>query len=266
MGESAIFRKEDSVAIPVALALHVGVVALLVLQPVRDEIMPIPQRMTVSLASEVSLESTAPVPAPDSRAAIAPSISDTPGLTSENSSDSAVPQPPPLPPSATTRRTTTPPPSPNRDRSRPDRQPTQSANATASGGGSLIGEDFLEGRGSSRTADNTGAPAARFGRTEQAALSSAITRQLREHWDAPNGLEAELLVSIVRWQLNQDGSLKGSPRCQTVSSSITESNRPQASLHCDRAIRAVRRAAPFNLPEQFYSRWDDLEWQFDRRL
>ena len=76
----------------------------------------------------------------------------------------------------------------------------------------------------------------------------------------------ELLVSLVRWQLNPDGTLKGRPTCRTTPSSITESNRPQSSLHCERAIRAVQLAAPFKLPEQFYSRWDDLEWQFDRRL
>jgi len=114
--------------------------------------------------------------------------------------------------------------------------------------------------------DETRAPAATFGSAERAALSSAITRQLRPHWNAPTGVDAEKLVSIVSWKLNPDGSLKGRPTCQTRSSSVTESNRPQAGLHCERAIRAVQLAAPFNLPEQFYSRWDDLEWQFDRRL
>jgi hypothetical protein len=89
---------------------------------------------------------------------------------------------------------------------------------------------------------------------------------LRPNWAAPSGLEAELLVSTVSWELNPDGSLKGTPRCRTAPSSITASNRPQADLHCERAIRAVQRAAPFNLPDQFYDRWKALEWQFDRRL
>ncbi len=266
MGETAIFRKEDSVAIPVAVALHVGVVALLVLQPVRDEMVQIQPRMTVSLASEVSLEATAPVPVQESRAAIAPTLSDEIGESAEIVPAQTEPSIPPPPTRSSTRRTTSNPPSPERDRSRPDRNPTQSNSAAATGGGSVIGDDFLDGRGSSRERDNTGAPAATFGRAERAALTSEITRQLRRHWEAPNGLEAELLVSNVSWKLNIDGSLKGAPSCSTVPSSITASNRPQASLHCDRAIRAVRRAAPFNLPEQFYSRWDDLEWQFDRRL
>ena len=83
---------------------------------------------------------------------------------------------------------------------------------------------------------------------------------------APSGLEAELLVSTVSWDLNPDGTLRGTPRCRTDPASITASNRPQAGLHCERAIRAVQRAAPFKLPEQFYDRWKALEWQFDRKL
>jgi hypothetical protein len=89
---------------------------------------------------------------------------------------------------------------------------------------------------------------------------------LRPHWTAPSGLDAELLISTVSWDLNADGSLRGTPRCRTDPASISESNRPQAGLHCERAIRAVQRAAPFNLPDQFYDRWKALEWQFDRRL
>jgi len=123
-----------------------------------------------------------------------------------------------------------------------------------------------EGKGSSTTTTETRAPAATFGAKEAADLRSAISRQIKRNWSAPNGVEAELLVSVVRWQLNQDGTLKGRPTCRTNPNSITESNRPQSSLHCERAIRAVQLAAPFKLPEQFYSRWDDLEWQFDRRL
>jgi periplasmic protein TonB len=97
-------------------------------------------------------------------------------------------------------------------------------------------------------------------------LSSAITRQIRPHWNAPSGADAERLVSVVNWDLNRDGTLRGTPRCRVDPASITDSNRPQASLHCERAIRAVQLASPFNLPEQFYDRWKALEWQFDRRL
>ena len=79
-------------------------------------------------------------------------------------------------------------------------------------------------------------------------------------------VDAERLVTVLTWELNPDGSLKGRP--QVVSQSgINESNRPQASLHAERAIRAVQLAAPFDLPEEFYDRWKRIrDWRFDRRL
>jgi hypothetical protein len=178
-----------------------------------------------------------------------------------------VPAAPPRPAA----RTATRPPLPTRDRSRPDRTPPKQAAqqakpATKAGGGSRIGDDFLDGKGSSSNTSETRAPAAKFGAQEAADLRSAITRQIKRNWTAPNGVDAELLVSVVSWRLNPDGSLKGRPTCRTNPNSITESNRPQASLHCERAIKAVQLADFSNLPEQFYSKWDDLEWQFDRRL
>ena len=34
----------------------------------------------------------------------------------------------------------------------------------------------------------------------------------------------------------------------------------------EQAIRAVRLAAPFNLPEEFYDKWKTVNSRFDRRL
>ncbi|MEO1730362.1 MAG: energy transducer TonB [Pseudomonadota bacterium] len=274
MGEAIPFRQEDGAGLVVAFALHAAVVAALLLQPITRELAPMPDRMTVSLASEVSLEATAPEIVTDSRAAVALTLDELPVPPVEEASPDTAPQetapPAPTPPPPTTRRSasTQAPPPPDRDRSRPDRRPEepQAAAEPTDAAGSRIGDDFLEGGGSATDTDETAAPAPTFGRRERAALSSSITRQLRPNWSAPIGVDAEKLVSIVSWKLNPDGSLKGNPTCRNVPSSVTNSNRPQAALHCERAIRAVRRAAPFNLPDQFYSRWDDLEWQFDRRL
>lgn len=281
------FRDDEKIGLAAALVLHGALVAVLLMQAVRSEVAVFPERMTVSLATEVGLEAASPDPVSESRASVAPTLAPEP----------APPAPPqPAPPQRVER---TPPPQqrpqpsaaprsqpaqvqPARDRSRPDRaapaprpsaapakraapSPARPAPARPAGG-SRIGDDFLEGRGSSTTTRETRAPAAKFGSAERAALASAITRQLRPNWSAPSGLEAELLVSTVSWELNPDGTLKGNPRCRTAPSSITDSNRPQAALHCERAIRAVQRAAPFNLPDQFYDRWKALEWQFDRRL
>lgn len=264
-------RSDEKVGLAAAVVLHGALLAVLLMQAVRSEVEVFPERLTVSLATEVGLEAASPDPVSESRASTAPTLAPEPAPAP----DVARPEPaervaptPPRPPAPATN----PQPAPARDRSRPDRTQAQQPAATPpkpapkAGGGSRIGDDFLEGRGSSTTTQETRAPAAAFGAAERAALASAITRQLRPNWSAPSGLEAELLVSTVTWELNPDGTLKGTPRCRTAASSITESNRPQAGLHCERAIRAVQRAAPFNLPDQFYDRWKALEWQFDRRL
>ncbi len=274
MGEIALrpgFNTEDKVGLGVAIVLHVLLVALLAMQFMFSPPRSItPQRMTVSLAAEVSLESASPDPVAESRAAIAPTLSDEVAPEVDpvpvEQPDAAVPPPPPPRQARSPARTEPRTPAPPTERSRPDRERAQPAGAARNSGGSRIGDNFLEGQGSSTRTDEAGSPTATFGRRERAALSSAITRQLRPHWNAPTGVDAEKLVSTVSWRLNQDGSLRGRPTCRNQSSSITASNRPQAGLHCERAIRAVQLAAPFNLPEQFYSRWDDLEWQFDRRL
>ncbi len=276
----------DRASLGVAMLLHAALIAVFFVGWERQAQVTREPRMTVSLASEVSLENTGPEIIRESRAAIAPSLSDSPQSEAAQQESTPVSRPvtqdraqspAPAPAraaqparTAPQSRSPAPNPAPSRDRSRPDRRPvTPPAPAAAparQASGSRIGEDFLAGQGDAANTDETRAPAATFGQAERAALSSAITRQLRPHWNAPTGVDAEKLISTVSWKLNLDGSLKGRPTCQTQANSVTDSNKPQANLHCERAIRAVQLAAPFNLPEQFYNRWNDLEWQFDRRL
>ena len=47
----------------------------------------------------------------------------------------------------------------------------------------------------------------------------------------------------------------------------TDSNRPQVERHQEQAIRAVRLAAPFKLPGEYYDAWKLLSpIGFDKRL
>lgn len=269
--ESA-FRSEDRIGLLVAVVLHVALIVALAMQVLFSPSMPeIPQRMTVSLATEVSLESTAPEPVAESRAAIAPTLSDAPVPEAEDAPDdpSQATAPPPAPrPEARSQSSPSAQPD-TRDRRRPEpaRQAPAPNSPTANSGGSRIGDSFLEGQGSSTRTDETRIPASQIGRSARASLQQAINRQLQPHWSAPNGLDAEKLVSVVSWRLNEDGSLRGSPSCRTNRDSITVSNRPQAPLHCERAIRAVRQAAPFVLPDEYYEAWKNITaWRFDRRL
>ena len=69
----------------------------------------------------------------------------------------------------------------------------------------------------------------------------------------------------MRFRLNRDGSLSGAPSC-VGQSGVNDNNAPQKDVHCERAVRAVRAASPFNLPEQFYDGWKTVTSTFDRRL
>ncbi|MBU1252845.1 MAG: TonB C-terminal domain-containing protein, partial [Alphaproteobacteria bacterium] len=133
-------------------------------------------------------------------------------------------------------------------------------------GGSRLGENFLEGAGSSTSTSETRVPASQIGASAKASIIQAIIRQIRPHWSAPQGVDAELLVTQLSFRLNPDGSLNGRPRVVSQSG-VTDSNRPQQDLHAERAIRAVQLAAPFDLPAEYYNAWQTIDGaRFDRNL
>ena len=262
-------RKEEQIGLGVAVAAHVALAAALMLQVDRSPPLAPTERMTVSLADDISLTDTAPDPSDQPAAAMAPTLADTPSSEPMPTVEPAVERPreavvqPPRPQPAPTRAPQPrPQPTTRATQSPPTAQPKPPTPQRTSGAG-RIGADFLEG--SSNADGNRGSPAAEFGAREAASLSSAIQRQLRPHWTAPNGVDAELLVTQVRFRLNRDGSLSGNPSCVSTTG-VNASNAPQKDLHCERALRAVRLAAPFNLPEQFYDKWKLVTSQFDRRL
>lgn len=109
-------------------------------------------------------------------------------------------------------------------------------------------------------------PAQAIGPAVQSALAGSISRQLKPHWAAPQGADADKLVTILSWSLNRDGSLAGPPQV-VRQEGITDANRPQAARHAEQAIRAVQLAAPFNLPPEYYDAWNRVaSFRFDRKL
>ncbi len=283
MARTANFLREDRLGLTVALVAHIALAALFLVQGEERAALVTPERMVVSLADEVSLESTAPDPSAEPAASYAPALADVPAPPVAAAADPAertvpreVPQPAPVaaPRPEPTRqpRTETPRPRPAAARpssSAPTPAPAPAVAASAPTtprertGGSRIGADFLEGRSNSE--GRAGSPATAFGASEAASLNSAIARQLKPHWQAPSGVDADQLVTIVRFRLERNGSLQGAPSCVSQTG-VTPSNTPQKDLHCERAIRAVRTAAPFNLPDQFYEHWRLVNSRFDRRL
>lgn len=243
-------NRDERIGLLVALILHMSVVAAFVIQPIRREVLEAPERMTVSLVSDVGLTSTAPIPVDESRAALAPELADEVQEAIEESQPQQSPeasQPADRPAITAPRR---------------ENQPSDERRSSAE----QIGENFLEGVGSSRATDDTRVPASEIGASARASLVQRISRQIKPHWNAPSGVDAELLVTELAFELNEDGTLKGRPRILRQRG-INVSNRPQASLHAERAIRAVQLAAPFDLPPEFYNAWKSIRGaRFDRNL
>lgn len=132
--------------------------------------------------------------------------------------------------------------------------------------GSRLGPNFLAGIAADSPAPPTRAAAAPMGDAEKRALNSEISRQLKPKWKAPTGADVDQLVTVLRWRLNEDGSLASGPDL-VEQTGKTDTNRPQQQLHIEAAIRAVRAAAPFDLPPQYYSTWKNIvAFRFDKRL
>ena len=268
MASSALTR-EEGVGLVLSIAGHAALLAFLVMRPTAGDIVTPPERIEVTLSDEIGLVSTSPDPFEAAAPDIAPQI----GEASDSLPETVEPMPVRETPVA---QPTPPRPAPRaaprlrpRETSRPrPRQPSRSTpRRTERAGGSRIGSDFLEGSDSSQATGRSSSPrAATMGPRVQSALSGAISRQLKPHWSAPQGADAEKLVTILAWRLNRNGSLSGTPRV-VRQLGINDANRPQASRHAEQAVRAVQLAAPFNLPSEYYDGWKRISaFRFDKRL
>lgn len=257
MAQTAKLTSEEGFGIGVAVVLHLALAGALVWHATREppELAP-PERIEVSLATDISLESTAPDPSADPAAASAQpepvEIAEAQPDVAPAPVERAVERPVTTPPRRTTERTT-PTPQPTRTTAPPpERSPRDLSREMDLGG--ISQNDGEEGSPGER-------PSAR----QQASIDSEIVRQLKPHWNPPSGTEVEQLVTVVRFRLNRDGSLRGNPEVLRTNG-VTASNRNQVNRHQEQAVRAVRLAAPFNLPERFYSGWSVVTSNFDNRL
>lgn len=110
-----------------------------------------------------------------------------------------------------------------------------------------------------------GTPAKTAGPAVASSIGAEIRRQLKPYWKPPTGADAEMLRTTISVHLNRDGSISGSPQL-IRQTGVNESNRGQARLHVDQAIKAVRLAAPFKLPAEYYDAWREIQPNFDARL
>ena len=272
---------EEKIGVVVAIALHAGLVAWLALAPSRSTFQPPPERMTVSLSEEVAPEATSPEPLAQAAPETAPTLGEAaaepeplPVVVPPEPAPRMVASPLPRPASPVAKPTARPSAKPS---AKPAAKPSAKAAAAtdtrtrrrpdATAGASRVGNDFLKGipGGEARGAAQN-PPAARVGPQVAASLAQAISRALKPRWNAPQGAEADQLVTVLAFDLNPDGSLAGKPRVVSQSG-VTDANSAQKARHAEQAIRAVQLAAPFDLPEQYYSLWKRVaSFRFDRRL
>lgn len=258
------FRKSETTGLAVAIILHAALAGLLLVQinfrP--DPVPPAREGISVSLASEVSLESTAPDPVAEARAATAPVVG-----------EDAPSEPDPVS-EPETRRDDTPLPTPrSRDRPRPASSSAPTPRASNSPrstprnnpGSSTFDDVFSEGRGATPNSPNTGTPAATYGPSEIASLNSAVARQVRIKWQGrvPQGPDAEKLVTRVRFRLNPDGTLMGNPQVLRTTGQ-TDLNRNQVGRHQEEAVRAIRLVGRFQVPFDVPPSHNTFTLDFDR--
>lgn len=267
--QTANIRNDEWAGLGVAVALHLGLVGFLIWQPAIDneQPVPLPETISVSLADDVGLSASAPVPVRESRASMGPVLSDVPApsvgetvpltrsepvaRSTQPSTNRAEPARTPATRRETTRTT-------ERRTEAPTRSSATSNRATAStarsGGASREFSQAFDGAGSSTTSNDARPPASSISGAAKSSLLQNIARKLKPHWDAPEGADAEQLYTLVSFRLNEDGSLNGTPQCKATQG-VTPANQSQASTHCRYAIRAIRAAAPFSLPDRFYNAW-----------
>lgn len=295
-------RKEESLGLAVAVVLHLALVAALLWHPRGAPAVMPPERVEVTISDDVSLTSTSPEPMAEAAPDVAPELGEPAPAEPEPAPPEPRPEPPkpvpprpapkpapaprpvpkptsrPTPPKPVAKPTMRPQPRPSaaparpaarpsaRPAARPNAAPARPANRPA--GGSRVGDDFLKGVPGAQSAARSNSPPAQVaGPQVTASLLGAISRALRPHWQgkAPEGADAEKLVTVLRWSLNRDGSLAGRPEV-VRQDGITDANRPQAARHAEQAIRAVQLAAPFDLPEEYYNTWKRVTIRFDKRL
>jgi outer membrane biosynthesis protein TonB len=231
--------------------------------------MPVPKSdpIEVSFVDEIGLESTAPTPSAAEPTPLQAPEEGPPALAMPAPPPvRPVPQPAPSTPAPApkpTARTAPPKPSPAPPKPAPATKPAASKPAVSRPTGRLSG--LLNGV-SDRSSDSrsTAPPAVAAGPAVQASLGAEVRRQLKPHWKAPTGADAEQLRTEVVISLAENGQVTDVRVVGT--SGQTASNRPQVKLHQEQAARAVRLAAPFRLPAQYYEAWKSLKVTFDKRL
>lgn len=250
-------EKAEKIGLGIAAAGHValfGVLSFSILSDTSDAFRNKP--IEVMIADEVGLESAAPDPA-----MVTPATSVAPELGPPEESSFVKPEPLPEPPKAEAKPkpAVTPAPVSREPQRRPDKPASVAAKAEPKPQpkprGSRLGDDFLKGvTDAPSVSRNQNIAAEKASAAAVASLERELYRLVKQKWRPPTGADAELLRTTVTARLDSDGRIIGTPTATTTG--ITPSNRSQVDVHQERAIAAVRLAAPYTtFPEKYYDEW-----------
>lgn len=276
-------RRVKGSAVAAAVIAHVLIVGLLSVQwtPGKRSFENPP--MEVDLVAETAPTSTAPVitddaPATrlgdeDERAIEAPAPEPTPIIPTPAPqrkapvaapTPKAVPRPTPrTPPPAATKAPTRPAPAPKAAPKATPKQaaptpkaPPKSSDTAARPTGRLDGIVDGLAKGPSRSTQTKGAPAAATAAEVKRSIDVAIDGAILPFWrrNVPSGIDIDKLRVVLRINLSRDGRVTNITQLGALTGQ-TDSNAPQQALFVERAMRSIRQAAPFDLPEEHYDQW-----------
>ncbi|PKP86111.1 MAG: hypothetical protein CVT78_14355 [Alphaproteobacteria bacterium HGW-Alphaproteobacteria-17] len=275
MATTMAARGNEGRGFAIAAIAHVAIIGLLSIQWTAGERRFDNPPMEVDLIAETAVQSTAPV------------ISETPPaarLGEEDNVDIAAPEPmptptPPVPepivrptPAPTPKQVAQPKQPPKATPPAVDKAPPKAApkappakDRPTRPTGRLDG--IAEGLSKSqpKAPASKGAPAAATAAEVRRSIDVSIKSAVAPRWNGcrVTGVDVDQLKTVVKFRLTQSGALAGFTSVET--SGENDSNRFQVQRHQECAKRAVELAAPFDLPEENYSFWQNYTLDFIKR-
>lgn len=282
---SSSLSRGEAAALVIALAAHVALIGALTLAPPGKSVVPPPERMTVTFADEIADQSVSPDPNAEAAPDVAPVLGEPAPEPAppEPAPQIAPPPPKPLPqPVSQPKPQSLPKPQPQQV-SRPVAKPAppkpvakpvppKSAAAAsdarprrrpdAPSGASRLGSDFLRGISAGTKPDASGNPASGVSPQAKAAIRVSINTKVLPPWNScpVNGVDIEKLRARVAFQLDRNGNVISIATPEL--SGQTSANAAQVGRFSECAVRAVRTAAPFNLPGDSYEFWKNYTLNF----
>jgi hypothetical protein len=108
----------------------------------------------------------------------------------------------------------------------------------------------------SKSTQTKGAPASATAAEVKRSIDVAIDGAILPFWrrNVPSGVDVDQLRVVLRINLSKDGRVINITQRGELQGQ-TDSNAPQQALFIERAMRSIRQAAPFDLPEEHYDQW-----------